>query len=159
MFQLNDNWKDFETFKECVETYAARIGFTTTIHSTTYIRCNRFGQKKNNGTKSRNYFGGQLKCGCEFLIGIRPSKYRKKEEKNSIRNYRSRPNLDSGEFVTIMKTSLQHTGGCTPGPANQVSTKNRAGKYIDNITEISLYQLCSGVLNGNRLTSSVSCFS
>lgn len=141
-----------------MDSYAARVGFTCTKYGNSSIKCNRFGSKDSGEKRVRNYHGGQLKCGCDFSISVRPSSYIKKVESNSKRGYRSRPNFNSGEFVTIIKASLVHTGGCQPGPSNHVMTKSRAGKYVENITDIALFQLCNAKKNGTRLTTSVSVY-
>ena len=156
--QLNDKWVDYETFKRCLESYAARKGFSITKHSTNYFRCNRFGIRKQNGKERRKFNGGDLKCGCTFQIGLRPSSYIKKTECNSVRNYRHRPNFDRGQHVTVMKADTEHAGGCKPSPANQVMTKNRSGRYISQLTDIAMFQLCNAVLKGNRLNTPVSKF-
>ena len=141
--------------KSFIDSYAAKVGFTCTKYGNSTIKCNRFGTTKEGDHKSRSYHGGPLKCGCLFSISVRPSSYVKKTEANSKRGYRSRPNFNVGEFVTVVTANLEHTGGCQPSPSNHVMTKSRSGKYVENITEMALFQLCNSVKNGNRLTSSV----
>ena len=70
IFVAGSKWKDRTLIRNAVNSYASIAGFSV-FHSSEYIRCSRFGEPKKKS--SRDFLGGQLKCGCSFSITLASS--------------------------------------------------------------------------------------
>ena len=154
LFQVGDNFKDREFFKQALKCYAAICGFCTRCKNPRVQECTRAGKT---ATKNRPFSAGNLKCDCKFKIVYRPSFYEPSIEKQKNGSFKkvSRPIWDDGYFVEIMEASVEHTGGCKPCPQQHMMQKSRSGKYISDISQQALYTLCNASYDGRTVDTQV----
>ena len=138
--QVGDNWRDKKRLNHALKKFAGIMGFIIR-QSHSIMECDRAGIP----SAGRKFAKGNLKCGCQFRITFRPSCHEVKEEPT---RRQSRPVFDDNVYVTISKVNLDHTNGCVPSPQQQVMTKCRSGRYVSNLFQMALYQLCNSSIGG-----------
>ena len=55
----------------------------------------------------------------------------------------------------ISKASLWHTGECKPSRLQQVMQRSRSGVYVKNISDVSLFTLCTMLKDEGKVSSSM----
>ena len=152
IFVAGSKWKDRTLIRNAVNSYASIAGFSV-FHSSEYIRCSRFGEPKKKS--SRDFLGGQLKCGCSFSITLASSQKVKQMPKkiSSSSKPKYRANWDDNVPVIIKKANCKHSGLCKPSPQQQLFSRSRSGQYIKAINETALFTLCNFFKHNKRLKS------
>ena len=62
--------------------------------------------------------------------------------------------MTDGVCVIISKANLSHTGQCSPSSMQQVLQRSWSGAYVKNMSDVSLFTLCSMLKGGGKVTSS-----
>ena len=108
--------------------------------------------------QKRFFVSGDLKCNCNFHIIIKPCTHFTKVTFNpdGSKKRTSRPLWDDQYYVTIKIAETEHIGGCIPSPQQHVMQKSRSGRYISDISEMALFQLCNASHDGRMVNSQVS---
>ena len=57
--------------------------------------------------------------------------------------FKSQPVVKDGVNVIISKANVKHTGECKPSRLQQVMQRSRSGAYVKNISDISLFTICT----------------
>ena len=154
--QVGDNWKDKSLLQKALDVNAARTGFAIAKCRDRIFSCSRVDTKKKKCAE-RLFSSGPLQAGCKFQIRVKPSRHYKHvtKKKDGSMTSKHRSDWSDETFVTITAAITEHCGGCQPSPMQQVMQKNRAGKYVNNITEMSMYALCNARLRGKPVDTQV----
>ena len=70
------------------------------------------------------------------------------------RKNKSFPDISNGVCVIISKVHLKPTGQCSPSKLQQVLQHSRNGASVKNMSDVSLFTLCSMFKGGGKVTSS-----
>ena len=123
-----------------MRVYSNRVGFTIRIAGQGVLQCNRrdYCNPYHKKTEHRPFKAGKLHCNCNFHLKMKAGKFIRDAKGKSRHAWN-----DSECVVTIVHCDLKHTGGCEPCPQQHVMTKSRAGKYVGDISTMSLFTLCN----------------
>ncbi|KAK1748651.1 hypothetical protein QTG54_000590 [Skeletonema marinoi] len=113
------------------------------------MSCNRFGKN----STSRDYVVGTLKVGCTCKLDITPlvkEKYfaTKESKKASYKDIWDEP-------VMIRNANCEHGGSCMPGKQNLIAATQRAGGYLNELPDITMFTLCNLFEQDGKLSTSL----
>lgn len=131
-------WSSRQLVLDAVQSISALHGWTAVLDSK-FIRCNRYGTPRGSQCRKGNSSHGALRMNCTFSIQLRQKDYK------PIWN---RP-------VRIKASTACHGGGCHPGVVNRVVTAQRAGYYVCNIPQNTIFTLCHHVESSKILRSNM----
>ena len=105
---------------------------------------------------SRKFTSGSLCKDCEWEIKIRFSQNKTRRINSGISEEKNKsfPVVADGICVIISKANLKQTDQCSPSKLQQVLQRSRSGAYIENVSDFSLFTLCSMLKGGDKVTSS-----
>jgi hypothetical protein len=130
-------------------------GFCVRSKTDRHKECSRAGVPP---VSKRVFAAGDLKCCCNFHIIIKPCGHSNKVTINAdgTQKKTSRPLWNEEYYVTIGSADTDHSGGCIPSPQQHVMQKSRSGRYITDISQMALFQLCNASHEGRTVNSQVS---
>ena len=149
IFQLGSKWKDRSLLYSTIQAYAAATGWKATLSHSIYIRCSCY-KRPTRSEKSRKFSSGSLCKNCEWEVKIRSTQNKTRRINSGIAEGKNKsiPVVDDGVCVIISKANLIHTGQCTPSRMQLVMQRSRSGAYVKNMSDVSLFTLCSMLKGG-----------
>ena len=144
IFQVESKWKDRSLLYSTIQSYAAATGWKATLSHSIYIRCSCYKRPMRTET-SRKFTSGSLCKNCDWEIKIRSTENKTRKIKSGVSEgkYKSFPVVTDDVCVIISKANLNHTGQCSPSRMQQVMQRSRSGAYVKNMSNVSLFTLCS----------------
>ena len=147
LFKIDEVWATRDDLlHSTISEHSKLHGYNITKDSTT-IYCNRHGKS----TTKRQYVEGDLKCGCPFMVKMKPL---------SKTNYKSKPTSKQWSYksnwnapVIITHAVCVHGENCVPGRQNRITTGQRSGQYVVKLPSNSLYTLCNFLQKNGSLRS------
>lgn len=150
IFKGDETWVNRGLVKEVIDLLAKLHGWVAKL-TQKYLQCNRYGTDDT----SRQYAAGALKCDCTFRITLSAWKRDKhKKEATSTKAAKWIYSEDWDAPVTIKSANCKHGGMCKPGKQNRISTAQRAGKYVQEMPNNTLYTLCNYAEQDGKLSTS-----
>ena len=155
IFPVGSKWKDRNLLYTTVQAYAAATGWKAALTHSIYIKCSCYDWPIRSND-IRKFSSGFLCKKFKWEIKIRSTQKQTKMIKTGISKgkYKSFPVVKDGVNVIISKANLEHTGDCKPSRLQQVKQRSRSGAYVKNISDISMYTLCTMLKDEGKLSSS-----
>ena len=149
LFQFDEVWISRDLLLKAMEMLANYHGFTVCCEKES-IKCNREGSDKS----TRDYLNGPLKSGCTFhfkLSSLETEKYLPPSSDDKKKRWRYKNRWDPP--IKIISGCAQHGTSCHPSRLNQVTTSQRAWKYINDMPNSAIFALCNHMENSGKLSS------
>ena len=155
IFQVESKWNDRSLLYSTIQSYAAATGWKATLSHSIYIRCSCY-KRPTRRENTRKFTSGSLCKDCDWEIKIRSTENTTRRIKSGVAEgkYKSYPVVNDGVCVIISKANLTHTGQCSPSKLQQVMQRSRSGAYVKNMSDVSLFTICSMLKGGGKVTSS-----